>query len=524
MSKTVKWLLMPFAVMFAGAMTEPMLPGIYMDGVYPDYVVARFFTDNPSNVEPWIVIGNFLFDRFPLLGNVYFGTLPFWLGLPFYSFFGTDVLGIRITHAVFACMVMGSAWWMLRVLRVRAGLAALVLSAMAIDPAFHFIFRSQFYMLAVPAIFLFSSVALLWKQLSREAPINSRLLVLSGVAAGISAYGYFIYVFYVATLAIVVLFSRDRRIFVPWILGAALGYIPTIVGWICVLATGGMSSLFVISAQLQPFQENSSLVHKLTALPNLLWLAYSGQGLAAMILGEFLQVRLVTLKFLFLIAGPIITFVVLEIFRKPNRELRFMALMTIIPPIACILIFGTRLWVHHFTPTVLFLYCSAAVAYECFFSSQPWLVRGRPVLIVSFVALFFANAINFQEFIHQLKRTGGAAFFSDAINRFSWQAQKDNAVYFMPDWGLLFPFSMITRGHIKVITSFAPETIVQTLCGGQDVVVTAIGKDAKTLAAERTAAVNWPNGESNIWSQLNGVPVIYSVRWRATDRESRCQK
>ena len=101
-----------------------------MDAVYPDYLVVRILGPTAYPPPAATLPGNYLFDLFPLMVNLYHGALPVWLGLPFYAVFGTDTVGVHLTHGVFASMVVLAAWWMLTNMGASRPLAASLLAAM----------------------------------------------------------------------------------------------------------------------------------------------------------------------------------------------------------------------------------------------------------------------------------------------------------------------------------------------------------------------------------------------------------
>src|SRR5689334_3757407 len=89
-------LVLPALFLLAGGIkTEDLLPGIYFDGVVPDWLVAPILNPNAKIPSGATLPGNALLDKFPILTQIYHGTLPVYVGLPFYALFGTDVLGIR---------------------------------------------------------------------------------------------------------------------------------------------------------------------------------------------------------------------------------------------------------------------------------------------------------------------------------------------------------------------------------------------------------------------------------------------
>jgi hypothetical protein len=363
------WLIFPAIAILIGLSNATLYPGVYMDAVSPDFVVARLVSSNPANVIWWTLPGNLLFDKLPVLSHIYYGALGAWIGLPFYLIFGTDVIGIRITHIAFAFLIVLSAWWMLVRMRVEAWIAAYFLAAMSIDPAFHFIFRTQFHSTALPVAFLFMSLALMVPTTDRKASVDKLSLVCSGVAAGLSAYGYFIYYFYSAVIALFILSTRRRRVIYPWFAGILLGVMPIVIGLLLFShAMGKVGAIFDMANTLQTFQAESGLWVRFNMITSLAELAYNGQGANLMMLNDTVAASLGWMRTTLLIVIPTLILVALEVLRRPTQEFRKLFLLLTIPPLIYGMIFGTRLWVQHFVPVVPLVYCFAAVAYGQLFN------------------------------------------------------------------------------------------------------------------------------------------------------------
>ena len=131
------------------------LPGVYMDAVNPDYLVARVLNWRREPMTAWVLPGNYLLGaRFPILVSLYHGTQHFWLGLPLFWLLGTTVESLRIVHALFGLGVLASLYALLASAGVRPWLATLATGALAIDPVFLFAFRTQSYITMSPAAWL----------------------------------------------------------------------------------------------------------------------------------------------------------------------------------------------------------------------------------------------------------------------------------------------------------------------------------------------------------------------------------
>src|SRR5262249_41618462 len=100
------------------------VPGVYMDAVNPDYMVVRLLNPAAKDLAVWILPGQLVFGKLPILAQLYQGALTYYFGLPFYFLFGTDVLGIRIAEIGFGLFVLLGVWLFLRAFDVGSWIAA----------------------------------------------------------------------------------------------------------------------------------------------------------------------------------------------------------------------------------------------------------------------------------------------------------------------------------------------------------------------------------------------------------------
>ena len=160
-------------LVYAGSATHLIdLPGVYMDAVNPDYLVAKVL--NRAHADPlvaWVLPGNYLANRFPVLVSLYHGLQQFWLALPLYAIFGMSVDGIRLTHMIFAMGVLVAVLLLLRRAQVPLWIAALAGIALAADPTFVFAFRTQSYITMSPMAWLLLSLAALSGPASAATPL-----------------------------------------------------------------------------------------------------------------------------------------------------------------------------------------------------------------------------------------------------------------------------------------------------------------------------------------------------------------
>jgi hypothetical protein len=510
------WVALPLAALWLGISTSTLVPGVYMDAVNPDYLVAHVLGSQALPPPSWVPPGNYILGLFPLMTQTYHGALPFWVGLPFYAVLGTDVVGVRLTHGVYASIVVLAAWWMLTNMGSPKPLAAAVLAALAIDPAFQFIFRTQFYITTLPVAFLFTSIALAWPVLGASVVSRARLIV-SGAAAGLSIFGYFHYAFYALAVGVTVWIMRRRADGVrSWVVGALIGVSPILLGWLLMTVTvGSLTTVLDLTSSYGGFDARTDPLARLLGAVELWALAFSGEGADYMMLGDTVALRLPVLKESVILWVPLAILALAEVTRRSSPALRLLAFLAIGCPMLYGLVLGSRLWVQHFTVVVPMVYCFAAIAFGHVIIG--W--RGSRALSYAvtgiMLALVAVNANAFREVVQRLEVTGGVALYSDAVNHLASDASADDALYVLPDWGLGMPLVMLTRGQVHMEPTFDTARIQEALCDGQDVVVASIGVDAEERSIGRSSAVTGMRPSSRVYAQRDGTPVIFALRWSA---------
>ena len=177
------------------------LPGVYMDAVNPDYLIVKILNPEAQPITAWVLSANYLNNlRLPVLIALYHGSLQFWLGLPLFWFFGTDVVGLRLTHAVFAVAVLASGFALLTRAGLKPWFAALACIALALDPAFSYAFRTQSYITLAASAWLLFGLATVMRATAPETSHCYFWWFTGGVLYGIAIFGYFIYAFFLPAI------------------------------------------------------------------------------------------------------------------------------------------------------------------------------------------------------------------------------------------------------------------------------------------------------------------------------------
>ncbi|MGH6824170.1 MAG: hypothetical protein ACREC7_00470 [Methyloceanibacter sp.] len=517
-----------------GVVTEIDLPGIYLDGANPDFYVVPILNPDVQKLTGWTLPGNLIADRFPVLSQVYHGTLPVYVGLPFYALFGTGAVGIHATHGVFAGIALISFYVLLISFRLETWLAGLIAAALALDSAFVFSFRNQFYVTVFPIAFVFlSAAAVNWAARTTETSRAARRLILSGALTGIACFGYFVHLFLGAVIFIFLIapsafpLSRSRRA-AFWLIGLVVGLLPFIIGF--GLAAWELGSVIAAAkfflhriASLQIGRPSEGLADRLRWAVDLLNWAISNVGNESMMFGRFLPRQGENWRLLILLGLPLVTLLITEILGRGDRLLRLAAGFVLANFIMC-LCFGTRVWVQHTAPMVPVFYLGLAGALAVIVGAGS-VVLPRAFAIASIGVLLYLNAAGQSAVFAELRRTGGVGFMSDAINRFAEDAipRASESVYMLPEIGLQQQTLMITRGRATLISHEDVGLLHRRFCEGKDVAIAYLPKADDDRARRWIKDFNEGEPEQTVYSERTGREVIGVLRWlRSAHRALNC--
>lgn len=557
------WLCLPLALFLAGALTGLESHGLYMDGVNPDYLVARWLGEARTEIRPWVLPGNLLLGRFPLLIQLYHGALPFWLGLPGYLLLGTDVAAVRMVHAGFGVLVMGGLYAFLMAFGVGRLAAIAALCVLALDPAFLLSWRTQFYITLLPLAFVLTSAAL------TEAGGGRWSRLAAGFCAGLAVYGYFIHAIFLPVLLIHAALrlwpARDGRGLALWLLGAALGgsayplgyaanaasygFIPAAIGfacaWLGVLgflawsttrarplrwlvlagALGGVTLAGMVLAvpadmrahllspftqhlaTLEPGRSMLTLAERLGNFIHLLRLAVDGGGGASVLLPAALP-ETHGMPRLALLLAVLAAGAASLLWRRETSRAGVLVLALLAAHVPLALAFGDRLWVQHMVAGPVLLSALLAIALDALRPSA------RLVALLVLVAPLGAlNALDRSATLAALERTGGAGLSSDALTRFARDVLRDwpRAVVRAPDWGVTMPFVMITGGDVAIQPDAPLDAMRQDLCAGRPVVLVLLAERTDARLAGYTEALG--PARITFYAQRDGTPVLLSAAW-----------
>jgi hypothetical protein len=512
-------------LIYAGSATHLIeLPGVYMDAVNPDYLVAKVL--NRAHANPligWVLPGNYLANRFPVLVSLYHGLQQFWLALPLYALFGMGVVGIRLTHMVFAMGVLIAMLVLFRRARIPLAIAALAGAAIAADPTFVFAFRTQSYITLAPAAWMLLSIAALAMPVGGDrAPTVRRHYFVSGVCFGFAALGYFVYAFYLPAMLGFMLAATRRdpaqrgaaANTVRWLAGLTLGCAYYVLGYALVARKvgGGIAGLIGFidesTARLAAFETSLSLAERLAAATAFVESVFTNGWHRALMFNAYGVQPLDAPRMLLLLVVPLLLFAYAEMRGRSTPLLR-VAIALPCSFFAMSLIFGKRLGGHHFMSMLPLAYVALAAGLAAL---QPIDAARRarlPIIALTLLcALAAINLASTERDFATLAKTGGVGLYSDAVNHLASgvAALPPATIVYFPDWGLALPVTLITGGRIATSAAFDVAEARRILCSGRDVAIAIVGDDARRFS-DWTRELQWQPPRVTIYAQRDGVAV-----------------
>ena len=517
----------PFALVIGTyavvALQQITLPGVYMDAVNPDYIAVGLLDLKAEPLLPWLLPGNLLLDRAPIMISFYHGSQQVWLGLPFFAIFGTDVAGLRLTHAMFALGVLAALYAWLGRSGARPWHAAIACAALALDPAFSYAFRTQSYITLAPAAWLFLALYALARANDARTRVTAWLLA-SGLFYGLAVVGYFIYAFFLPALVLAVAglptIGRTPRTWMLLTAGALVGGIWYPIGY--ALAARHLGG---VGAAWEYFQQTQRAIHAFSGQPDfadrVTHLLVNVQSVfhnwyhQSLIFGGPADLPGARYKTSLLLGGALLLWGRAEWKRQPAWPLRTMVAL-FASFVAIALVFGTRLSGHHFMVLLPIAYCALALGLVALSQGPPsWGSTGWTVAL-PFAALVAINTGGQVEEAARLHEVRGVGLYSDAINRMAADLDADprRPVVYFPDWGLFMPVVFLTGGRVATDTTGNVASLRKTLCAGRDVAVAFVTGDRVARIREWRDKLAWDAPGITPYAQADGKLLFEVARFR----------
>lgn len=451
-------------------------PGLYMDAVNPDYQVVRML--NPqSPTAIYELPGNMLFGRLPVLGSLYHGSYTTYLTLPFYLLFGGTMLSIRLAHTLLGLLILAAAALLLWKTTRSGIVTGVTLLALAIDPAFFLLFRTQAYLPLFPVFFALLALYVLYSRQDARGSFGA------GVLLGLAAFGYFVYLFMLPGILVFAYYgsaSNERRKALASLLGGiVVGLLPYALGYgLIFLELGFKLGLGSIHGYVHALSVNSGqgFSARTSSVAQIVWSVLTNQWENGAIWNDAHVSVLEVVKAIALIAAPL---ALVAFTRRPYPNGRAFALLgaTTISFLVFAVIFGNRLGGHDVTAIVPLVYVLAAVAVLGLLERVPLLKRGTRFVAAAAALLVAFNGVTASAMIGRLATHGGVGYYSDVISNVPNDAIRagDTVPYVFGDWGGMMPFIYLTSGRIP---TFDGDHLQDALCTYGAANVVFLGSDA----------------------------------------------
>lgn len=498
------------------ALAQITLPGVYMDAVNPDYLVVKVLNRHAQEIGAWLLPANYLAGhRLPVLIAMYHGSLTFWAGLPFFWLFGTDVTGLRLTHAMFGIAVLSGAFLYLWRARTSSWLIALGCVALALDPSFSYAFRTQSHITLGSAAWMLWGAAALLHASDPMTRHRARWRVAAGLLFGVSIFGYFIHAFFFPALAWFA-FTRSGATFrarmrglVTWGAGLAVGLSGYWLGYgLIVREFHGVRGFLAFAneqqATLNAFKSAPSLGERAGHAWSMTRAILDNGWHHMLMFSEPAAVPGASLKIGLLVALPIALFILASARQRASDALKLVVAL-VVSFLVVSLVFGTRLGGHHYVVLLPLFYVALVLGVR----DEGRAVAARGLAWLPALPFVVLAGLNMAGQVHEgeaLARTRGVGLYSDAINRLAADLDRDPRKPFMyfPDWGLSMPVAFLTRGRIGMDSVENYDAARHRLCHGQNVGVALLGQDRDARFTRWQEELRWAPPVRAAYAQADG--------------------
>lgn len=506
-----------------------------MDAVNPDYLAVRMLSENPWRLPAWMMPGNMLADRWPVLTSLYHGSLHAWTLVPLVALFGPSLELLRVSHALWGAGILLLLFICLRRGGAGTALATVLVGLLALDPAFIFAFRSQLYITLAPMVFVLLAL-LCAVRAQAAASLGARFgaALLAGLFCGLALYGYFIYAFFIPGVVAWLCwcqFASHRHPAVRTLLvlalgfgvGLALGAAGYLLGYGLIWnEEGGLEGLLAYlrgrTSELKAFEATPSMPEVLATFAAMVRAVLNGQWQARLMLGGDAPYAAQNLK-LGLMVGVTGLGSVWLLWRRQATAWLGAAWLLMLSFAAGAMYFGDRLSGHHFSPVIVLAYLATGLVLSAVLRTFPAARRALLILALITAAVSVLGQAAIQQ---RLVATGGKALYSDAIDRFAQEAQhmRPNALHVFPDWGLFMPFQYLSAGKVDHVVVL-DDRVLRAVCANREVVLALVGVDGQQRMSQLLAPLGLRAKAIETYADREGQRVV-TAGVLAPDDEARC--
>jgi hypothetical protein len=243
-------------------------------------------------------------------------------------------------------------------------------------------------------------------------------------------------------------------------------------------------------------------------------------GPTSMMLNEFVRPVMADSKAIAVIGLPVLVLLLGIFFGRLRHDGLYIVAGLTLGLFVLVLVFGNRLWLHHYSPILPVLYVGLTIAIDRLVALYRHPTAADAVVVALLMPYGLANAASRQEVFTRLEATGGVGLSSDAIVRYAQDSLREpqSIVRVFPDWGLFMPFEMITRGLRPLVVADSPADSARSLlCSGRDVEVALITRSSDQRIDQWTEQIRWSMPTISHYNQRDGKSVLTVARWKSTN-------
>jgi hypothetical protein len=432
-------------------------PGLYMDAVDPDYLVPRMIHPE-APTEFWMMPGNELFDRFPVLAGPYSGSFVAYLLVPFYLVLGGTLTAIRVAHLCIGLAILIATFVFLQKSTRSLAITTAFCAVLAVDPAFILLFRTQAYISIFPVIFVVFGFHTMYSRRSVGSYVGA------GILFGLATFGYFIFGFLIPGLIVFCLIDsprQDRKTLLLAVLGGiALGASPYALGYGLMFGAlgfeGGINYLRSTVFQLN-VNTGQPYFARLTSVVNWTWLMAVAAWDSITFWGDATIHRGQAAKVSLLLLLPLAALPLSFGTRDEARMYRLVGLSTL-SYLLTSTVFGQRLGGHDLTPLLPLMYLLAGMSVAVMVASAPLRRHTRTIAALgafATIAFLAFNATLTSAMTQRLGEYSAQGLFSSILSDYPKvaEAENDRTPHIFWQWGSLFQFIYLTDGKIPAHSS-----------------------------------------------------------------------
>ncbi|GEM_PF-6440718 len=201
------------------------LPGMYMDSVTPDYLSMQWLYPELKNTyyaAPHIGI--------PLITQLYHGTLATFIGTFYFSIIDASLSSFRMLNAIYGFIGILLSYILLKSITKKTFIPMAITLCLSTSISLSASFRTQLYAFLPGIVLTLGALLLLYNnKLSKN-----KIMIISGILAGLAFYSYFVFIFFVPAYIIVIVYKIKQEkllLCINWLYSFCIGSVLYIVAY-----------------------------------------------------------------------------------------------------------------------------------------------------------------------------------------------------------------------------------------------------------------------------------------------------